>query len=61
MKHAQKERRTQKNKPSSNSNSEFSKDNPYISNSTENTEKSNDSATPESTSTPPANLNQPSS
>ncbi|CAG8593753.1 4744_t:CDS:2, partial [Scutellospora calospora] len=40
MRHAQKEKRMQKNKPSSNSTSEFSKDNPYISNSAENTEKS---------------------
>ncbi|CAG8520741.1 9618_t:CDS:1, partial [Scutellospora calospora] len=44
-----------------NTTSEFSKDNPYISNSAEDTKKSNDSAVPESTSTFPANLNQPSS
>ena len=56
----QREKRIQKNKTCSNSTSEFSSDNPYISNSAENTEKSNDSVTSENTFTPSANSNHPS-
>ena len=60
LRHAQREKRIQKNKTCPNSTSEFSSDNPYISNSAENTEKSNDSVTSENTFTPSANSNHPS-
>ena len=60
LRRAQKEKRLQKNRTSSNTTSEFSSDNSYISNSAENTEKSNNLVTSENTSTSLANLNHPS-